>query len=354
MTGSRPILYPVARDGSGQLRWAADRERDVDYSCIACGSPVSLRAGKIKRPHFGHRPRDPCVTGSSETVLHRTAIEVIRDGFRAAAEAGKPYSLCWRCETCGADQQGSLTRGQRRKVQVEPTVGVYRPDLLITKEQDSPVTVIEVVVTHEPEPSALAHYDDRKLPVVLVRPSWDTLDALRTGLGSVQVLGGRCQSRRHPPALGATDCGVCGSQRPVVGIEVDHEATCRRCAQPVPRLIVRWYGEVVEQADGWCGPTRFSRDQKQVIAFSRPSDYDRTICHIGDPIGVTIRWKWNPTMKRFHALHICPACDAQQGDRHFYRFLVSRPVTRIAFTAICHKCRDFYILRVRETAQNSP
>lgn len=52
---------------------ACDAIRGVDYYCPECRSPVLLRSGMVKVPHFAHKPEQSCGYDAGETDLHRTA-----------------------------------------------------------------------------------------------------------------------------------------------------------------------------------------------------------------------------------------------------------------------------------------
>ena len=91
------IQYPVAFDHLGDLIKIEDapRQRGQRYSCVHCGDRLSavVRVAKQK-PHFRHTNSMTC---DPDSVLHSTAIEIIRTGHDAAQSKSTPYMLTRPC-----------------------------------------------------------------------------------------------------------------------------------------------------------------------------------------------------------------------------------------------------------------
>jgi hypothetical protein len=262
------IKYPVA-ELAGTLVWAAEAaeraERPAGLQCVSCGEEVILRSGESRRPHFSHKPDSTCTGG--ETALHRTAIRTIAEGILAAAGGGRTYPFTHTCSHCDVTRIGNLARDVESTIEIDrPLANAIRPDILVRGGDGTPPYVIEVVVTHAPEDGALAEYVSQGLPVIVVRPNWDTMESLRTGLTalatqdsvtgavSVEVLG-RCRFPRHlePEDGELRECPTCDQPARLVALEVSEMACWANGCSRKLRVLDTYaliYGERVLIAAG--------------------------------------------------------------------------------------------------------
>lgn len=133
-----PIAYPLARDPNQQLVAAEHASHHPPYTCIRCGKRMFLRGGTLPtRPHFYHA--HPTENHSAESWLHA--------------------------------------------------------------RNDYPLFTIEVVVTHSPDEVPQRQYAAMRLPVFIVRPRFDTVTQLLSGLTEhlTEVWHLPCRSPHHPP-----------------------------------------------------------------------------------------------------------------------------------------------------------
>lgn len=300
------VLYPVAV-ASGELVWATDLARDeqrpAGMTCVGCTQPVSLRAGKQVRPHFGHRPGAVCT--APETVLHSTAIRVIAGALSDAISTGIPYPVQWWCRSCASQNEGNLARGSNRSVTVDAALpGVlFRPDVAVLAA-GRPVAAIEVIVTHDLEDVTAAYYEDAGMPVIRVWPSWETLAALRSGLlledGSpVFTISGtaRCTAPAHVEPV--MQCGTCVQPAHVFRLETVRERVdCWRCGKDVPVL------ELTRIGDG--------------AAFTASNPAVGGVVAISDGTGVKLAEAFSKTADKRYLMHHCPECKAKVGDFYAY------------------------------------
>jgi hypothetical protein len=249
--GGSAVQFPVA-ELDGDLVWAADAAaagvRPLGLVCVGCAEPVVLRAGARNRPHFAHRAAGAC--GAGETVLHRTAVRVLADAILAAARARVPYPLEVRCDACQATKVGNLALRHDCDVVCDQVLADgIRPDVLVRSADGTPRTVLEVIVTHAPEPAAIAVYERLGLPVVSVWPTWETLAELRTGLveasrrwagnpdGLYDVTNYRCPLPRHRATDTPSSCPTCSG--PVLYVSVEVAAVeCYRCKSHGPPAAI--------------------------------------------------------------------------------------------------------------------
>jgi hypothetical protein len=153
--------------------------------------------GKVRR-HFAHRVRVQG-TCSHESAIHAAAKQAICDAFAAAKATGGSYRLLWTCPGCETPKDADLVRiCDRVTPETELVAGVIS-DLAFDGTRRF---AVEVVVTHAPEPQALARYEAASVPVFLIEPTWDAIaqlaDCIRTdGSHFVSVEKcSECRSRR--------------------------------------------------------------------------------------------------------------------------------------------------------------
>jgi len=170
--GEPVFKVPAGRTASGRLVRARDASPDVSYRCPGCDSPLLLRKGPVRAPHFAHLAHGFC---SPETALHRGAkawlAQILRrglDGRRTGVPrirvpcAGRgpgrapgdgPSRSPWRCPGEAWFSLGDLTFDE---VAVErATPDGLRPDLLLL-DRGRPVLGIEILVSHAVDPAKAA------------------------------------------------------------------------------------------------------------------------------------------------------------------------------------------------------
>jgi len=307
------VRYPVA-NLEGDLVWAVDLatlgNRPTDLSCVGCAEPVGLRFGELRRPHFAHRPGSTCSGG--ESALHSTTIRILAEGIVRAAREGRNFPFPITCTFCDVERVGDLARDQGCSAEIDHEVSNrIRPDILIRGSNGSPRYVIEVVVTHAPEDNALAEYLSLQLPVIVVYPSWATLETIRNGLtnlpqhssggASVELLG-RCPFHRHITAEEGVvqPCGVCTADARLVTVEVS-EGQCwsKTCSRRVRVLDV------------------YSRlDDHRVLVAAGSSDL-KGVELVARELGVRLQHRWSKAAGTNYNMIMCE-CGAPSGDNFVY------------------------------------
>jgi hypothetical protein len=305
------ILFPVA-DHAGTLVWASDLavdgERPTALSCLACGGALLLRAGERNRPHFAHRSADACTAG--ETALHAATCRILADAISSAARVGTTFSITSACRSCRASRTGNLAPPGVELTLDRVLADGIRPDLF-ARVRGRELYVIEVVVTHAPEPAALDLYASRDLSVVVVRPTWDTLEQFRTGLhlhlladkpgqqGRYETVS-RCRFPRHADP-GEVACGTCRRPARRLTAEVS-TAPCWRgnCHESVRVL------DLYDHTDGY----------PQLVAASCPDLPEAK--ELAATLGVTVAWRQSRQAGGAYLMHLCGGCRSTQGDNFLY------------------------------------
>ena len=150
---------PVGEAPNGSLVRARDASLEVGYRCPGCRTPLLLRRGQVRSPHFAHKTLGFC---APETALHQGVklwiAQMLRKGLGgrggrmprvqvpcAGTKQLEGLDFAWRCP---GEAWFSLEHLAFDDVAVErETPEGLRPDLLLLR-QGEPVLGIEVRVTH--------------------------------------------------------------------------------------------------------------------------------------------------------------------------------------------------------------
>lgn len=305
------ILFPVA-DHAGTLVWAsdlaADGDRPRDLACLGCGGALLLRAGERNRPHFAHRAADACTAG--ESALHAATCRVLTEAISSAARQGTQFPITSACRSCRASRTGNLALPDVELRLDRALADGIRPDVLARMEGRD-LYVIEVVVSHAPEPAALDLYASRDLSVVVVRPTWEALEQFRAGFhpsllaerpgqqGRYETVS-RCRFPRHVDP-GEVACGTC--RRPARPLTAEASTTpCWRgnCGQDVRVL------DLYDHTDG----------HAQLVAASCPDLPD--IQELAAELGVSLARRRSRQAGGEYLMHLCGRCRSTQGDNFLY------------------------------------
>jgi len=117
----------VAFDGNKQRHLAWETSKDsAPFLCPACNEQVLLRKGKIRIPHFSHKPPVSCKYGTGESEQHFKV-------KKAIYEALKDLPNCRKCEM------------ERPMDSVRPDVSLYIDNVPVAIEiQKSTIDVREI------------------------------------------------------------------------------------------------------------------------------------------------------------------------------------------------------------------
>ena len=143
--------------------------------------------GKIKRHHFAHKADlEQC---DPDNALHETAKAAIVQGFLRARDHGKEYPVKFPCGGCDSILKVDTAIEGASIATERAVVQGTRSDLVITgAEGKSPRVIIEIVVHHDLEDGTEKRYKDSGIPVVRVRPTWETVDELRQEIQVKEIL----------------------------------------------------------------------------------------------------------------------------------------------------------------------
>ena len=171
------IQYPMAYQPPFEVIHIGDASRGGNYICLGCDEEMIPRKGQIKRRHFAHKAGlKEC---NPDNALHETAKAAICQRFMSAVQLGQEYLVQFPCSRC-RQPIGVNVASQGAAIATETSViQGTRSDLVITKvDGKSPRVIIEIVVHHDIEEPTGERYRDSSIPVIKVRPTWETVDRL--------------------------------------------------------------------------------------------------------------------------------------------------------------------------------
>ena len=183
----------VVQKGEGHLALHKDTGKVVDVEsvpnglkcgciCAGCGGEmVAKNNGTKKAHHFAHYE---ATKSCGEGALHKTAKIALRDRLATALADGSDVPLQWSCSGDTMSHDGDLIKlVEADAVWMEKAIveeGI-KPDLMLARD-GKVKAIIEIVVTHAPEPRTVDYARNAKIPLVVLKVvDWPSVDILMNG-----------------------------------------------------------------------------------------------------------------------------------------------------------------------------
>lgn len=164
MLNNQRLLQEVALNGKNILVKADSATKAEVFYCPDCKGVMILRKGQVRIAHFAHKTLTP--NCNPETVLHKVGKEKIKETIQLSIKDGGGIQINHSCSECWDIHRYNLLDGVT-SVELEKQLGNVRPDISLLDTNGKTKTVIEVVVTHAPEESALAAF--KEFGVIYIR-----------------------------------------------------------------------------------------------------------------------------------------------------------------------------------------
>lgn len=174
---TKAIAYPFAYDTDRVPVSIEYAKRGSPYFCVGCKKPMIPRLGNLVKHHFAHKTRESC---QPDNALHETSKIHITKKFNKLAQAGKDFAISVPCSKCKQPIRYNLTANGIKIKQEATAIEGTRSDLVVFKNDSSPHTIIEIVVTHDLEPNTSNAYLKSRFPIIKIRPSWDKLTSVES------------------------------------------------------------------------------------------------------------------------------------------------------------------------------
>ncbi len=177
------LLLPYAYDSKGELVHIDEAHKNEKYTCPTCGTELLLRISNIpegkkyhRQNHFAHKSGTD--NHCSESFLHKLFKEKAVEYIEEMIAKGGELPFRWLCDKCDEHHSGNLLK-KAVKVAEEHTLESCRPDIALFNKNGEVIIVIEIVVTHKPEPETMKYYDDNKIACIQIKvESFDDCDII--------------------------------------------------------------------------------------------------------------------------------------------------------------------------------
>lgn len=289
------LLLPYAYDSKGELVHIDEAHKNEKYTCPTCGTELLLRISNIpegkkyhRQNHFAHKSGTD--NHCSESFLHKLFKKKAVEYIEEMIAKGEKLPFRWLCDKCGEHHSGNLLK-EAVKVAEEHTLKSCRPDIALFNKNGEVIIVIEIVVTHKPEPETIKYYDDNKIACIQIKvESFDDCDIINYKIANPDKVNicpnpvcEKCNNRKNSRKFIIT------------------EAPCWKCGRNM-RIAMIKKGEF----SNFYGPEEFT--QKEIETAKQN--------------GVYIEKQYSKTMHESYYANICNHCKAFIGEfylRNYYK-----------------------------------
>ncbi len=279
---NRGFRVPCGLTESGELVRPDAADRSVRYLCPACHSPLTLKQGKVRKPHFAHRGDTAC---DGESALHQTAKLLIVQSVRTMVQGGPAITLEWPCPSCHAAQNRDLGPHHIDHAEIEASLGPSERVDVLLRRGSTPRLVVEVFHTHHTVQRSICWIEVSAQAIVNHPQRWTMLRG--------QLKTAQCK-----------DC----EQRTRIRLEAERLVEQKR-GEILPKFPLhrRYKAWVARCWHPSCGAE---------IPLYRWFDDDWDCNEPPEPRPSTIQWRRSYTGSRSYWANVCRRCGRIQGDRY--------------------------------------
>ena len=168
----KEILYIIAKDQNGKLVTATEAENgNGTFFCLLCnGSLILKKSGNSgpgsRRPHFAHKTLTP--NCNPESALHFSFKTLLAKKIQEHISGQMGLQIKWVCLVCKNYHTGNLLK-KVTDVKLEFSFGLSRPDLALFDESGRIIAVIEIIVTHFPQPQVVNFYGVNSIIMIQIK-----------------------------------------------------------------------------------------------------------------------------------------------------------------------------------------
>ena len=305
------LLLPFAYDCDGNLVNIDDAVKGQKYTCPTCGAELSLKISKIppgqkyhRRNHFAHKGNSE--NHCSESFLHKLFKDRCAELLRDKISKNENQYFEWECEKCNEHHSGNLLR-KAVSVVTEYDLGVCKPDIALLDNNGKVVIVIEVVVTHRPEPEVLEYYDKQKIACLqIVVDDFVDCDCIEEKLSSPNNV------NLCPNPI----CDKCGQVMHNVKI-VTVTTECWKCNQEMKVAML------------------VADNGREILS---PSEFNEEEISIAKSLGVNVAKRYSKTVQDSYLANVCGHCNAFVGDFYMHEYYYLPHDNEIDMSFKCFNC----------------
>jgi hypothetical protein len=295
----KPILnYSFAKNEKGEIIAAGSAVKGKKYVCLTCDQELTLRKSekKLKRPHFSHRQLTTNCT--PESAIHFAFKTLLYKKIEKSIQKNEAIEITWDCKYCNKQHSGNLLK-KAKEIKLEfPIKGkfmpentaYFQPDIVMLDENNRIFSVIEVIVTHEPEPELIEFYNKNKITYIFFNVS---------SSGDLKLIKGKKFKPSYVHYCENPRCNTCfGFKQETFMTIVDGK--CELCKEEMKVAIIE--GAINERGGQYAGPDKFYFDELKT-AVSK---------------GVNIVKQYSKAMGISYLANTCKYCNAFVGNYNLY------------------------------------
>lgn len=303
------LLLPYAYNSKGELVHIDNAVKGQKYTCPSCGSELLLKISKIpegekyhRRNHYAHKGNSE--NHCSESFLHKYFKEKCAEFIQSKINADENIDFEYTCDICYENHSGNLLR-KAKTVAVEYDLGFCIPDIALLDDNGKVIIVIEVVVTHKPEPKVMEYYDKNNIVCIQIK---------------------------------IKDFYECE----IIEWKLSHPYSVNRCPTPICKKC----GERMESEKLIIVNTKcYNCHQEMKVAMKMshsttlsPEHFSEEDINIAKQCGAKIGKVYSKTRKESYNANICKHCNKFVGDHFMHDYYYSPREVEIDRGYICANC----------------
>lgn len=305
------LPLPSANDINGNLVHIESAQKGEKYTCPICGAEVVFRKSRknvgekyYRINHFAHKGDSD--NHCSESFLHKyfksKCAEYIREKMSAKAE----LFFEWECKKCDENHRGNLLKKAVR-VEEEYDLEVCKPDIALLDDAGKVIIVIEVVVSHKPEPVVLQYYEENKIACLQIKvEEFKDCEKIEHKLSCPTEVN-LCVNPSCP------NCGKAMYRAKLVTVVTK----CYKCSNDI-RIAMKVAANNVQS------PMYFSEKE---VAIARS-------------LGAKIEWRYSQTRKDNYFANVCGYCNAIIGDFYMHEYYHLPHEKEVNLGNVCFRCAE--------------
>lgn len=295
------LLYTVAINNDRKFIKAVDAEKGNDYYCPVCKDKLILRksgnTGKgSKRPHFAHHNLTPNCT--PESALHFSFKNLLFIKIQECIKSQESINISWNCKYCNDNHKGNLLK-KATSVKLEYNLKVCQPDIALLDSNNNVVAVIEVVVTHKPEPEVIKFYKDNKIILIQINLTSDKdIELLIEKISNPDIVD-FCINPK---------CITCGNYSQITRMMIIN-GPCWSCENTMKIATI------------FSSDFHGLRGKGQYLS---PSDFNADEIEFAKSKGVILKIHYSNTLNSRYLANTCGKCGKFAGDFYLYSNYISQ------------------------------
>lgn len=305
------ILLPYAYDCNKELVHIDNAKKGEKYTCPNCGAELILKISKIPEGQKYHRKNHYAHKGNSdnhcsESFLHKLFKERCVEYIQQKISNNDNINFEWLCEKCEEDHSGNLLR-KAVNVASEYDMGICKPDIALFDKDGKVVIVVEIVVTHKPEPEVMQYYDENKIACLQIQvddfPDCDRIEEKLSHPDKMNI----CPNPR---------CKKCGNIMSHVQM-VTVSSNCWKCGQEMTIAML------------------VTKSGHHIVSAAKFNDED---IKIATNLGANIKQRYSKTVNESYLANVCKHCDAFAGDFYMHEYYYEPHEKESEYYCKCLNC----------------